>query len=759
MAARGVSCLVSSLAPASPLRRKHLQLHDEASAYDALKGTDFSTVTSAALEGICDEIHSEIVRHAAVSLSLLLLPRVYLAASRRKEKKVTAETRQHAVPRIAAMLKEAELFSLFPDECLHTLAEQAVPVETEGGDTIISEGDALSTANGKFAVWFLLHGEGDVVKKRVLAPDGADDDPTTPLSPATPGFTAKRKEDMVKEVVSHFSAPKLFGETELFTDEPRAASIVLTTECDCWCLSKAAVAGVLESLAPRLVKNVYSRAFLRRENKHGGAPVSSPAPQSLHYIRASFLFKGLSDRDAAMLCEHLEPLCVREGQAIYTQGDTAASLYILYRGEARADPPFAAHYTCSGDGDGAAFGEMAFLFDCGRHHTTVRALRNCHLWELPYAKLQGALRQSSLQRAVYANSQRHRLAFLMSQRPEKAPSAEPTPYLASCVAAMRQHTLLGEVCPEAFITDLARAMRPEVYLPSQGIVSSVSVCDRMLYFQSGRAQVHNEKALAGHQHTPYHLRSGDVVGLTCVAFHRWLFPVIATTGCDVWACDKASFVALLHKHDVYTPYVAAVKRAMTEPSYLPLPVSLGRRQHDSGLMSPPVLHPIPGLPEGAKAFHLHLHEGGRSSKRHAKGKAPKQPPGEGKAATPPAEKPSHKPHQARKCWIVESAPRPGTKEPAAAVGPPAAAPPWTPRRPSGGAPRCRRPSEITAALDSIMQRQATMRELVDKVPSMRRHRTQTVRAALRNEMSPCSRGEASTPAAPPPPPLADDSHS
>ena len=129
-------------------------------------------------------------------------------------------------------------------------------------------------------------------------------------------------------------------------------------------------------------------------------------------------------------------------------------------------------------------------------------------------------------------------------------------------------------------------MKPEAFLPRTTIVSAVDRCEKLIVLVCGKAVVLNQLAKK-----PTHLLPGDVMGTSLVAVHRWLFPVQAKTGCDVWSIDKPQVISLLVEHDHYDAYVALVRRNFTEFQCTPLGMLLARGKTPCGvykqLLCPP----------------------------------------------------------------------------------------------------------------------------------------------------------------------------
>ena len=102
---------------------------------------------------------------------------------------------------------------------------------------------------------------------------------------------------------------------------------------------------------------------------------------------------------------------------------------------------------------------------------------------------------------------------------------------------------LTPVVGHACSVEIFRALRLSIAVPQQVIVSSTSMCDRILLITNGTV----EYRMNG-QRVP----CGDfsIVGLTCFAEHKWMHPLVAATYCDVWAIKREDVLVILKRHRV-----------------------------------------------------------------------------------------------------------------------------------------------------------------------------------------------------------------
>eukprot|EP00754_Rhynchopus_humris_P046907 Rhum_TRINITY_DN6426_c0_g1::Rhum_TRINITY_DN6426_c0_g1_i1::g.20129::m.20129 len=180
----------------APLSGKSLAVHDENSAFERLQTKSFGHISSALMKEMPPEVREQVMRYAAAKLSVLWLPRVLLS-SKQKQRKLGVKDEDHKLSTLIAVLKSGELMSCWPEDRLSDLAEGAVPVATQKGDRIITEGESCRSG-----LWLILSGKGYMTKK----------------------MKSKERDQPPSEViVFRFVAPMLIGDFALLTDEPRTA--------------------------------------------------------------------------------------------------------------------------------------------------------------------------------------------------------------------------------------------------------------------------------------------------------------------------------------------------------------------------------------------------------------------------------------------------------------------------------------------------------------------------------------------------------
>lgn len=106
-------------------------------------------------------------------------------------------------------------------------------------------------------------------------------------------------------------------------------------------------------------------------------------------VHASFMFKTFSPEDMETLSSILESANFEQGQEIFSQNDSADSMYFIKYGTVQVS-----HRTESGDdlqvavlGTGSHFGEMSFL-DVARRMATATAVEHTEVVRINFKSLQ-----------------------------------------------------------------------------------------------------------------------------------------------------------------------------------------------------------------------------------------------------------------------------------------------------------------------------------------------------------------------------------
>ncbi len=135
------------------------------------------------------------------------------------------------------VLRGLPLFRALTDEEVKTLAAGLSPVLYTAGE--------VCTHQGAVAHWLYILVSGDVEIRRTLDPDGAGSAHGAP------------------KVLSHMSAPEVFGEMGMMTGQPRSADVVALTDVDCYRLDKKIFERVILA-RPEIADELSERLAKRR---------------------------------------------------------------------------------------------------------------------------------------------------------------------------------------------------------------------------------------------------------------------------------------------------------------------------------------------------------------------------------------------------------------------------------------------------------------------------------------------------------------
>jgi cAMP-dependent protein kinase regulator len=216
--------------------------------------------------------------------------------------------------RIMEAVKEKPLFSSLNETQLRVVVNAMEKRSFSRGGIIIKQGDV-----GDY-FYILDSGSADCFVKQAN-----DSDPKS--------FGA-----MVKQ----FKAGDSFGELALLHNKPRAATIIATSDCGCWCLDRV----------------TFRRTLMSEEGQR--------QRRFEKFLKQVPLFEGLTPYQHAKIADALQEKTVEDGEYIIRQGDPGDTFYVISEGQVKITKMFEL-----GEeprelllmGIGKVFGERALLFD------------------------------------------------------------------------------------------------------------------------------------------------------------------------------------------------------------------------------------------------------------------------------------------------------------------------------------------------------------------------------------------------------------
>eukprot|EP01065_Artemidia_motanka_P026798 TRINITY_DN32034_c0_g1_i1.p1 TRINITY_DN32034_c0_g1~~TRINITY_DN32034_c0_g1_i1.p1 ORF type:complete len:1016 (+),score=219.08 TRINITY_DN32034_c0_g1_i1:389-3049(+) len=469
--------------------------------------------------------------------------------------------------------------SCWTDDGMKRLCDGAKHYSTGENEVVLHEGE-----NAGSGIWVLLRGRVQVVKRAA----------------GTKLCGARHSGNTMLAVLD---APQVVGDFTQLTEQPRTANIITVGDCDWAVIPKSLFMNELERLPPRLKQRVFDTAFARRR-----AIMWSMFPMEFSDLRKSFLFELFTDEQLAAMTSRLQPRCYRSGEYLCHINTQGAEMYFLRRGEVEVLVPMLQevdkdeekpapapaeeprkksrsksllHRGGSFSGErqmqlrgvarpkaGACFGEFSLVFG-EKRSASIRALTHCDVWVLLFSNLEMCFTDPDLRAKVRAAATRQRLKWLLAQENktltfirDDGSDPEGKDALLRCIKAC---PVLMEVCTPKTFADIRRALEPKCYSQRDHITSSSDICDRLLVMTRGRAVVQQNR----HERKQF-LHTGEFVGFTCLAEHRWLHAVVAQEACDVWELPRTKLAKILKQHGVLQKTLALIKALLqSDPLHAP----------------------------------------------------------------------------------------------------------------------------------------------------------------------------------------------
>eukprot|EP00756_Hemistasia_phaeocysticola_P002181 Hpha_TRINITY_DN11502_c0_g1::TRINITY_DN11502_c0_g1_i2::g.32123::m.32123 len=213
---------------------------------------------------------------------------------------------QIAPPSVPKLRASIGLFEEWGDYSLEKIREAMMPMYFKHDEFVVMEGD--------WGQEMYVIQNGDVE-----------------ISARDPKKKSKSHIDgkMVLATVSHHSAAPFFGEFAVLSDEPRQASVRVTSEgCDLWCIRKGIVLQQLRTLPPRVQRNMRTLADQRRTDIL--AKIHPLTPEALRQVPC---FRQWTIPALQRLAALFTARVVRPHTLLVTEGEKGDSLFFVASGK------------------------------------------------------------------------------------------------------------------------------------------------------------------------------------------------------------------------------------------------------------------------------------------------------------------------------------------------------------------------------------------------------------------------------------------
>eukprot|EP00759_Apiculatamorpha_spiralis_P051748 PhF_6_TR547/c1_g1_i1/m.498 len=402
------------------------------------------------------------------------------------------------VPSLAVM-QTNQLFGQWTN--LHSVIASMKAMVFEPGEFIIHQGD--TSRSGAF---YLASGHIEVRKKR----------------------NSKRKSLGLNNsivVASELKAPIIVGEFTILTEEPRLATVVATTRCIVYILTREDFYKCFRAMEQSTQDMITDVSLTRRT-----AIMRQAYPLTVDKLRKVKLFNHWPDELLTKMIGNMEPLAIPKKGVICNMGDPAENLFYIANGTIGIYRP-----SPSGEltllaklSAGVVVGEMSLIF-VQKRSATIIALTSADLFTLSKkAFTETLLRYPEVKKKTIQIASEQQEIWLERQK-------------ANFINHV-QHVPFVNLAPREAVVELALQFKAKVYLHNEGITSHALLCDRIIIVTSGHAVVSGQNT---------ELVVGESIGWSCLGSHRWEHLVVAHETVEVIYLAYDTYKAWLVKYGLY----------------------------------------------------------------------------------------------------------------------------------------------------------------------------------------------------------------
>ena len=284
----------------------------------------------------------------------MILIRLRMFAVRRHRREVT-EARlalnPHPTGSMLASIK-GPLFEGWSTVELQSVAALCKPISFLEGETIMQEGD--------FDRVMYVVTRGDL---KVMIRDRSSG--------------CKKRTASNSSAVVSLQAPAYIGEYALLCKEPRSATIQCVTDVDAWTISSDAFANVLRSLNPEVAERLEEATDERRRTN-----LQKFFAYKMEYVRRCPVFETWAPSTLKELIRELQPVVVRRGFKLFSEGEYDPSLYFVSEGTIKMWKPSEPHEPPARAEKHACLGAFETFFMYERRSYSAYCETPCDLWKL-----------------------------------------------------------------------------------------------------------------------------------------------------------------------------------------------------------------------------------------------------------------------------------------------------------------------------------------------------------------------------------------
>ena len=458
---------------------------------------------------------------AVWGLKNLFIPVIWVFIARKRRLELIRERRLYDVTHsgITNILRNSDVFKLWPEKALLDLAAKAIPWAFSRGEIIFHEREQCFSIvifiSGKATVATSIGGEKGM--KEMNARQGCN-----------------------YEVQNTITAGRITGEYAVLSEELKMW-LKADEHSSVFFIKNDDFIARLEHL-PQAVRHEVSKSSLVKRRLNMLA--KRMAPQAL---KASFLLKYVPLLIANEVVNLFKEIVVPRGTLVCEQGGLGKFIYYIAQGtcDVTVGVGGGKELTVAKLKAGHFFGELSIWYSQPMS-ANVRTTSVCEMWGLgkkDIHEIKAVLLNAGEREEVDEETKRKRKGNALMARASNE---------RNILKYVRNVPMLA-LLDEDGLQELLPLFEPEVYLLKDIIASKSRRCDRLIIITAGTATRLDDF----NQSFP----PGSFFGATCLLCHRWGFTIVANSFCDIWSISQRSLASVLVRRQRYN---TAVRQTMLQ---------------------------------------------------------------------------------------------------------------------------------------------------------------------------------------------------